>query len=191
MIADIKFYISIFWRRSPLILLVFLPALLATYVIVKQLPEVYRTSATLLVEAPSIPDELTAVRNFRPQDRRSQSAERLTVIQQRLMTRANLLEIAREYNVFPADSGISPDSIVEIMKASTTIGIADDRDSAIVMTIQFEGPTAEIVANVVDDYVTRILREDVELRQGQASQTEQFFRQEVDRLSSELDIKSA
>ncbi len=185
MIADIKFHLSIFWRRSPLILLVFLPSLLATFLVVQQMPESYKTSARLLLEAPSIPDELTSVRS---DDR---SAERLAVIQQRLLTRANLLEIADTYDVFPPDAVLSPDDIVESMTKNTRVSIASGRNSAIVMTIEFQGRSASIVAEVVNEYVTRILREDVELRQGQARQTEDFFRQEVDRLSDDLDIKSA
>ncbi|MEM9393502.1 MAG: lipopolysaccharide biosynthesis [Pseudomonadota bacterium] len=184
MIADIKFYLSIFWRRSPLILLVFLPSLFATFLIVQQMPVSYQTSARLLLEAPSIPEELTAVQSD------NRSAERMAVIQQRLLTRANLLEIAETYSVFPADAVMSPDDIVNAMSKNTSVNIASGRNSAIVMTIQFEGRSATVVADVVNDYVTRILREDVELRQGQARQTEDFFRQEVERLSGDLDIKS-
>lgn len=185
MIADIKFYLSIFWRRSPIILAIFLPSLVATYFIAQQMPTAYQTSARLLMEAPSIPDELTSVRSD------SGSSERMAVIEQRLMTRANLLDIAQTFDVFPGGSALSPDVIVRLMKANTNIRIADGRDSATVMAISFEGRSANIVADVVNEYVTRILREDVELRQGQARQTEEFFQQEVTRLSDELDIKSA
>jgi len=184
-IQEAKFYLSILWRRSPIILAILLPIMVATYFMAKQMPTAYQTSARLLMEAPSIPDELTALRSS------NRSRERMEVIQQRLMTRANLLEIAETHRVFLPDAELSPDDVVEAMNASTSISIASGRDSATVMSIRFEGRSATLVADVVNDYVTRILREDVQLRQGQARQTEEFFQQEVDRLADELDIKSA
>jgi uncharacterized protein involved in exopolysaccharide biosynthesis len=77
------------------------------------------------------------------------------------------------------------------MMSSTLIGVVSGRDLATIMTIRFNGPSPALVTDIVNEYVTRILREDTALRQGQARQTEEFFQQEVDRLSDELDIKSA
>jgi uncharacterized protein involved in exopolysaccharide biosynthesis len=60
-----------------------------------------------------------------------------------------------------------------------------------VVTVGFEARTGQIAANVVNEYVTRIVNANVELRTGRAEETLDFFQQEVDRLSTELDLQSA
>ncbi|WP_425092274.1 GumC family protein [Tropicimonas sp. S265A] len=185
MTADIKFYLSILRRRLPIIIAILLPAMVSSYYIAQQLPTTYQASARLLLESASIPDELTALGSG------DRSRERMEIVQQRLLTRANLLDIAEDFRVFDPDAQMSPDAIVAAMNRATTIRISSGRNRATVMNIRFEGRRAQMVADVVNEYVTRILREDADLRQGQARQTEEFFQQEVDRLSDELDLKSA
>jgi uncharacterized protein involved in exopolysaccharide biosynthesis len=57
--------------------------------------------------------------------------------------------------------------------------------------VSFEARNGEIAADVVNEYVTRIIAANVELRTGRAEGTLDFFEQEVQRLSGELDARSA
>jgi polysaccharide chain length determinant protein (PEP-CTERM system associated) len=178
-----KLYLALMWRRLPLMaLLVVLTAGLGVAVAV-QLPETYSTSARLLVEGAEIPDALA------PSTVQTGATEQLDVIEQRLMTRANLIDVANKYEVFPNIREMSPDAIVAQMRQKTTIRRTSGRDRATLMTISFTASDARTAANVVNEYVTLILNENVRYRTGRAEGTESFFRQEVDRLSGDLDIQ--
>ena len=85
---DLKFYWSVFLRRLPyfLVVLALLSAIGITVAMI--LPPVYRSAASMLVEPQQIPDDLAQttvpVNPF----------EQVQIIEQRLMTRANLLALA-------------------------------------------------------------------------------------------------
>ena len=71
-----------------------------------------RTEARLVVEEPQIPGDLAA------STVRTDASAAIEIIRQRLMTRANLLDIANELNVFENYSALSPDDIVQQMRDS-------------------------------------------------------------------------
>jgi uncharacterized protein involved in exopolysaccharide biosynthesis len=124
-----------------------------------------------------------------PSTVQTDATEQLDVIEQRLMTRANLIDVANKYEVFPNIREMSPDAIVAQMRQKTTIRRTSGRDRATLMTISFNASNPRTAANVVNEYVTLILNENVRYRTGRAEGTESFFRQEVDRLSGDLDIQ--
>jgi uncharacterized protein involved in exopolysaccharide biosynthesis len=183
--SELRFYASVLLKRLPIvILLTGLATALAAYVAMT-LPATYRTEALLLVEAPQIPDDLatSTVQNNAP--------EQLDIIQQRLLTRANLLDIANELNVFPDRGSMVPDDVVDLMRASTDFRARFGRDQATTLTIAFTAENPTTTAAVVNEYVTRVLDENVRLRTGLAEQTLDFFEQEVARLGDDLSRQSA
>lgn len=117
--------------------------------------------------------------------------EQLQVVEQRLMTRANLLEIARKFAVLPEIATMAPDDIVAAMRANTIIIKQAGRDQATLMSITFSAGNAQTAAAVVNDYVTRILTDNTAARTSQAQDTLQFFQQEVERLGANLSTQSA
>jgi polysaccharide chain length determinant protein (PEP-CTERM system associated) len=124
---------------------------------------------------------------------RTEANAAIEIIRQRLMTRANMLDIANEFDVFPNYSEMSPDVIVRQMQQATNIRSRGGGRGGepVVVTVSFEARNGQIAANVVNEYVTRIVNANVELRTGRAEETLDFFEQEVERLSTELDLQSA
>ena len=55
---DLKYYLAVFWRRFPYFLLVTALISAVGLALAAILPPVYRSTATLLVEMPQIPDDL-------------------------------------------------------------------------------------------------------------------------------------
>lgn len=182
---DLKFYFSLFLRRVhyfiAVTVLIAASGIMVSYV----LPPVFRAEALLLVESPQIPDELaeSTVRTAAP--------EQLEIIKQRLLTRAELLDLSREFQIHDRRSGFSPDEIVEDMRDRIRISLPGVRDVAIFVTVSFDAPGALLSARVTNELVTRILEENVALRTGVAGQTLDFFEQEVERLTDELAIQGA
>ena len=154
MTLDLKYYFSLLLARLHYVVLIFAAVTAAAVTLAYKLPPVYETSATLLLEAPQIPDALAAPTvNTSP-------LEQLQVLQQRLMTRPNMLDIARKLKVFPGIDQMTPDDIVTAMQDATTIDITTPRtqrtDQAMLMTITFDAGRAKTAADVVNEYVTRI-----------------------------------
>jgi len=180
MIADIKFYFSLFVRRIHYFLFVFVCVASIGSFFAFTLPEVYRAEARLLVESPQIPDDLAA------STVRAASTEFLRVIEQRLLTRANLLHIAQEFDVYDDMDEMANDDIVRDMTDRIVISIPNNMDGTGLVLISFEAPTAETSADVTNELLTQILQQNVEMRTEVSGQTLQFFEQEVARLNAEL-----
>lgn len=182
---DLRFYWILFLRRLPVMMIFVLVCTGLALITAMKLPETFSTSARLLVEAPQIPERMVA------STVQTDAAEQLDILQQRLMTRANLIDIANRFQVFEALRDMDPDRVVEEMRAATLVQRSAGRDQATLLTLSFEARTPEIAADVVNQYVTLILEESTASRVGQAGRTLQFFEQEVQRLGEELDKQSA
>ena len=190
---DLKYYLSIFLRRSPYFVLV--AALFSSLGIsvALVLPAEYQARAVLLVEAEQIPENLAA------STVRVQASESLRIIEQRLRSRQVMLDVANRLNLYPPDeNGVRPTAteIVEDMRSRTTFSQSTPRQArgapsgATVLNITFRGKIARQTSVVANEFVTLVLQQNVELRTAQAGDTLAFFTQEVDRLGRELDAKS-
>lgn len=183
--TTIKYYRSIFVRRLPYFLTVAMVIGAASIIMAMSLPPAYVSRMTLIVESPQIPDELAA------STARTPAQEQLQIVEQKLMTRANLLEIANKLQLLEGQDEMTPDRIVQAMRARTSIRSTAGLDQAALMTINFEAPSGQSAAGVLNEYLTLIQKEDVQSRTGRATQTLEFFEQEVSRLNQELAERSA
>ena len=182
---DVSYYASVFLRRIYVMIIVAVGMTAAAIYVAMELPPTYSADARLLVESPQIPTSLAE------STVQVETSKQLQIIQQRLLTRDNLLEIAREFDVFPELQSISADEIVQEMRNNTRISQSGGRMEATLMTVGFKSRSGEKAAAVVNEYVTRILDANRSLRTQLAEQTLDFFEQEVERLSEELARRSA
>jgi polysaccharide chain length determinant protein (PEP-CTERM system associated) len=182
---DLTFYWALFLRRLPVMALFVLLCSGFGIVAALKLPETYRTSARLLVEAPQIPSSMVA------STVQTDASEQLDIIEQKLLTRANLIDIANRFNVFPDIRRMEPDSVVSNMETATRIQRSSNRDAATLMTISFTAHSPKIAADVVNEYVTLVLEENADFRMTRAENTLQFFEQETKRLGEDLDGQSS
>jgi polysaccharide chain length determinant protein (PEP-CTERM system associated) len=120
--------------------------------------------------------------------------EQLDIIEQRLLTRANLIDVANRFNVFENIREMEPDNVFREMRNATQIRLTSggrNADRATLMTIGFEARSPQIAANVVNEYVTLVLQENARFRASRAESTLEFFEQEVARLNDDLDQQNA
>ncbi|MFA5538628.1 MAG: lipopolysaccharide biosynthesis protein [Gemmobacter sp.] len=183
--TDARFYLSLFFRRSHYFLLISMVVAAVAVTVAMTLPPAYVAQTRLLIEAPQIPAELATSTVNQPVQ------EQLQIIEQRLMTRANLLDIARRTEVFDDLARMNADEIVRAMRARTDIRSAGARDAAPLMSISFEATSGTRAARVLNEYLTLIQRDNVTFRTARAGQTLEFFEREVARLGEELDRQSA
>ena len=184
--SDLKYYFSIFLRRLHYFLVVSVVVSAVAVIAAFTLPPAYESQTRLLLEGPQIPSDLATSTVM------VGLSEQLEIIEQRLMTRANLLDVARSQTVFEGIREMTADAIVEAMQARTVIERGGtSREPTPVLTIKFEGRSPQITAGVLNEYLTLIERQNAEFRTTRAGNTLEFFQQEVDRLGQELDAQSA
>ncbi len=184
MMSDLRFYLSFFLRKLPAFLLVAASVATVSIVVAFTLPPAYESKMVLIVEAPQIPDALA------PSTVKTPGPQRLQIIEQRLMTRANLLDIARRLNVLQDQREMNPDEIVQAMRARTRIFKTRSNNEASIMTVTFEARSPRLAAGVLNEYLTLIQANDASFRKDRAGQTMDFFEQEVARLGAALEQKA-
>ena len=183
--SDLKYYFSIFLRRLHYFLIVSVIVTAVSVIAAFTLPPAYESQTRLLLEGPQIPAELASSTVM------VGLAEQLEIIEQRLMTRANLLAVARNQNAFEDIQEMTADEIVEAMRARTIIQTPGGRNPTPIMNITFEARSPQIAAGVLNEYLTLIEQQNAEFRTTRAGNTLEFFQQEVARLGQDLDAQSA
>ena len=171
---DLRFYWSLLMRRLPVMLALIIICSVFGAVWAIRAPSTYSTSARLLVENPRILDGRDAPGT-------DSANEMLQVIEQQLLTRANLIDVANKLDVFGRDGALGVDEKLALMRANTVIRRTGGRDEATMMTVTFTSPDPRIAAGVVNEYTTLILGANTRNRVGQAENRLAFFQQEVER----------
>ncbi len=192
---DFRFYVALFLRRIHYFLILFTLGSAIGLTLAFVLPAVFRAEALLIVESQQIPDELAATTV------QTETTEQLQIIQQRILTRDSLLEMANRLAIYAPRPGevaerMPADEIVRDMRNRikiATTGGAGSRGpvQATIVRVSFEAPTALMSARVTNEVVTLILQENVEIRTSVAGQTLEFFTEEVARLDQELATRGA
>jgi hypothetical protein len=157
-------------------------------------PATYLSEGKLLVESPQIPSDLVrptvaVVAN-----------ERVQIIEQRIMTRDNLLAIAKKFDLsvgWQARLSLSfqgqgsGTELVDFIRQRTQIKPLElqnpRRDvQAIAFTVGFNYEDPSTARKVANELMTMILSEDVRGRTNSATETTRFLAQEVKRLEGQI-----
>ena len=185
-LSDVYYYLGLVKRRFLLVLFPAIAAFAAVVAVIFLIPPTYQSAATILVQAQQIPADL--VRSTVT----ASALERVQIIQQRVMTRENLLRITDKYKLYPDEASKSASEVVTTVRDA--IGIEQVLNSstrgpqAIAFRVSFNYREPVIAAQVVNELVAMILDEDLRTRTSQAADTKRFLMNEVARLTSELEL---
>jgi uncharacterized protein involved in exopolysaccharide biosynthesis len=175
-------YIGVLKRRIFYFLIPFgLISILSLYLAAIQKPSYY-SEGKILVESQQIaPDIVRPVVT-------AAASERIQVIQQRIMTRDNLLSIANKFGLFPQRSGIE-----DLMRQSIQIkpvemtGQSRPGATTIAYTVGFEYGSPEIAMRVASELITSILNEDARTQTSRATEAVKILESEVKTIEDKLD----
>lgn len=172
-------------RRNRWYLIV--PALVVAVVglgVVRLLPAQYQSTATILIESQQIPQDLvrTTITSY--------VDERIEFIRQKVLTRANILQILEKFSLYPGQ-GLSQTDLVarfeqnlEIERISARTGGRTVTTVAFTLSFFHESPRmAQLVAN---ELATLFLNENVASRSARAAETTQFLRDEAGGIQAEI-----
>src|SRR5215475_1809291 len=184
---DPSHYYGIVKKRIFYILIPFVLILAAGSAAAMLWPPTYLSEGKILVESQQIPTDLV-----RPTVTAT-AQERIQVIQQRVMTRDNLLAIMDKYQIF-ADrrDSWSRSELLDLMRENTRIKPLELEQTrgpgnlTIAVTVGFTYQRADIATKVANDLITLFLNEDARNRTNRAMETTKFLAREAQRLESDL-----
>ena len=183
---DPLYYYQILKKRKFYGLIPFVCIFAIGFAIVMLWPPTYQSEGKILVESQQIPVDLV-----RPTVTATAS-ERIAMIQQRVMTRDNLLKIADKYQMFADQRDkLSRTDLLDLMRANTVIKpIAIDaqgqQNLTVAITVGFTDKRSDVATKVANELITLFLSEDARNRTNRATETTKFLAQEVSKLQAEL-----
>jgi len=192
-IAQLSDYYAIIRRRKMYIIIPLAIILMITIGLAFGLPPVYQSSATILIEQQEIPQELvrSTVNSY--------ATERIQVISQSVMTRANLTSIIEKYDLFAEERRRGDtDDLMQHMRENININmvsaeVADPRSgrqgkTTIAFTLSFDSNKPEDAKNVAEELTALFLGENIRIRTQKAEMTSDFLSEEANRLSQEIAV---
>jgi succinoglycan biosynthesis transport protein ExoP len=185
MTLDLSFYLSLVLRRLPIIVALIFTATMAGILYAVSLPPVFRAEAKLLIESPQIPDELAASTMVSTAD------EILLAIQQRIMTRDNILAIADRHNLYAGMPTPTVEQKLKDVGGRVSIYMPANQGNTGVLIASFAESDPELSAVITNEIADQILQWNTELRTQASGNTLEFFEQEVHRLTEELAQQNA
>jgi uncharacterized protein involved in exopolysaccharide biosynthesis len=181
-----SYYIDVLERRALAFAGPFVLVLSLGTLVIAARPVIYLVEGKILVESPQMPSELvrptvTALAN-----------ERIQLIEQRIMTRDNLVTVADKAGIFgPGPERPSDANIVTYMRTRVKINATElpsrgYERQMIAFTVGFEHEQPPVALRVANVLITTILNEDIKARTDSASETTRFLERETLKLESEL-----
>ncbi len=187
-------YIAILWRRK---IWVFIPLLMGTLIsgfLIYHLPNIYRSSTLILVEAQQVPQDFvkSAV---------SGSIEgRLSTIKQQILSRTNLQKLIDKYRLYQnidsmplqnlrtIASPLSSEETIDLMRNNISIETIGEKKSRVdAFTISFDGRAPELVMNVTNELASLFIEENLKIREQLVEGTTVFLENELKTLKSVLE----
>ena len=179
---------SIIKRRFLFFLIPFVLIMIGSVVVGLILPPTYSSEGTILVETQQISTDLVeSTVNTDPN-------QRIKMIEQRVMTRENLLKIIDKYNVYGNDRRVmTVSSLVERMQANiwidvitSSMGAGRRGETTIAFTVSFNHENPQIATDVANELVTLFLSENVRTRTERATEATAFLSEEAEKVRRQL-----
>lgn len=173
-----------FLRRFWIIAIIGVIGVGASAIYAKIQPPVFQAEAKILVESQQIPGDLARATVT------ATASERLQLIQQRLMTRNNLVNLIDELNLYADREDLTLTEKIGLLRQSAWIHpislAGNQRGQLSAFTIKVNMNNPGQAAQVANEFVTTVLDQNARSRSEQASETLAFFMQEEARISQEL-----
>jgi uncharacterized protein involved in exopolysaccharide biosynthesis len=154
-------------------------------------PLTYRSTATILIEEQEIPQDLvrTTITSYADQ--------RIQVISQQVMTRANLMQIVDKYDLYHEErKSETTEEILERMRHDIKLDLVNtdvtDRRSGgrtsatIAFTLSYDSRSPDKAQKVANELTTLYLNQNLEIRKEKADETTAFLAKEADQLNDRL-----
>jgi uncharacterized protein involved in exopolysaccharide biosynthesis len=184
---ELSDYIDALRRRKTSILSVVAGLFVISVIVAFIWPPTYRSTATILIEEQEVPPELirSTVTSY--------AAQRIQTINQRVMTRSNLMQIIEKYDLYhDKRRSNTTEEILERMRKDVKVeminaDVLDPRTGAprpatIAFTLAYDGESPDVTQKVAGEITGLYLNENIKNRTEKAAETYSFLNDEADKL---------
>jgi polysaccharide biosynthesis transport protein len=192
--TDLQGILRVLNRRKFYILLTFVAIFLSVSALTMLLPPVYKSTATILIEAQNIPENFvqTAVTGY--------VEERLQAISHVVLGRESLIGLIERFDLFRKERGERPmDDVVAAMKRNILVetiqaNVVNPRSgrattATVAFNISYKGKDPDQVASVVNEITSLFLRENTQNREQKARKAVDFLEDQARELRRQIQEK--
>ena len=172
-------YWLIVWRHRWLLILPFVTICIGTVLYSRTLPDIYRASTSVLVEAPKVPETyVQSTVATRVQDR-------LRTITQQIKSRTRLEQVVRELQLLSdplKDKAL--DDYMTKMRDSIEVTVQGSGND--IFIVSYEGQDPRMVMLVANKLVSLFIDDNLKMREQYAAGTTEFLESELQRVGNLL-----
>jgi succinoglycan biosynthesis transport protein ExoP len=178
--------IDILQRRWPVALGVFAAVLAAAVAFAMYLPDLYRTSAVVLIER-KLPEAF--VQNVASDDLES----RLHVIKREILSRSRLTELITRFNLYgDLRARGDMDAVLDQMRQDITVEptgpeLINGRTKTVAFNLTYTGANRETVSDVTNAIAAFYVAQNTQMRSEEAQNAAQFLKTQLDDARVQLD----
>jgi len=175
--------LRIWKRRKWLALLLFALPFTAATSVVASLPNVYQSTATVLVERQQVPEAFV-----RPTVT-GELETRLRTMGQETLSRSRLESLIDQFGLY-ADlkKTLPPEAVTDRMRSDIRLDLQDSRGrGSVAFSLNYRGPDPETVAQVTNALASFYIEENLKARERQATSTAKFLEGQLDEARTRLD----
>jgi len=178
--------LAVWRRRKWLDAFVFMLPLTAGVSLILSLPDLYRATATVLVERQQVPE------SFVKATVTSEFETRLQTISQEILSRARLIQLIKQFHLYAEmQDSMSNDQLAERMRRDIQIDVKTARSSGpsatVAFALSYRGRDPQTVALVTNTLASFYAEENLKIRERQASGTSLFLKAQLETTRKRLD----
>ena len=183
---------AVWSRRKWLAILAFVTPACAAVSVIMFLPNVYRSTATVLVDRQQVPEA------FVRSTVTSALETRLQTISQEILSRSRLEALINRFDLY-ADlkKRVSLEEVIERLRSDTRLVLksadvrGNEREATIAFTISYQGSNPGTVAAVTNTLAGFYIEENLKARERQAIGTAEFLKVQLGETKKRLDVQEA
>jgi succinoglycan biosynthesis transport protein ExoP len=178
---QIRPYLEVIRRRKSIVILTAIGLFFCTAILAYRLPNVYRSETVILVDAQQVPSTYV-------QSTVSTSIQdRLSTIQQQVMSPTRLKRMIDKMNLFPELRGkVNDEALVQLIQKSTTVDVGGRLSS---FRIAYQGENAKQASEIANELAATFIEENLKAREQQFVGTAEFLDAELQETKTKLEAR--
>jgi len=192
-------YLDVIYRHRLMAVCVMALGLGTTLCLMVMLPNVYRSTAVIVIEPPQVAPNYVDVGNVSGPGQNMNVADQLEALAHQAFSQPRLEELIRKFGLYGARPGQSLETTVRYMGRNIDLVVPQDailyenarssQEAPDVLKLSFEYSTAQIAQQVTDELAKNYIDEGYRERIQRADDATRFLTAQVARSSAELTAK--
>jgi succinoglycan biosynthesis transport protein ExoP len=183
---QLREYLQVLKRRRGWVIFTATAVFCVVLVVAVRLPSVYRSETVILVDPQKVPD------TFVQSTVSSSVSDRLSTIQQEVMSPSRLTDLIHKLHLYPELQGkVNEQQIVTRMQKAISVEIVAGGHQLSAFRIAFSSRNPAQAAQVANQLAAMFINENLKTREQQSLGTTEFLENELQKTKRQLDAKDA